>query len=136
MRGRYRMAAVLAAIPVLCGAAAADNGAAPVTVLMPNTVTGRVLPETAPGGTVVLRGTPAVTPTSGPPAPGPANSSGPSGYGPAVGVSPREGWDPNYDTTGIDRRNYDLTGIERRDDPNYDGTGIDRNFDRTGLSRP
>jgi hypothetical protein len=90
---------------------AAENGIE-ITVVSPSTVL-RPAPETAPGGTVVLRGSPVNLNTS---LPAPERSG--RGYRltnrPAAVLPPGEGWD----TTGIDR-NYDIVG-----------------FDRSGLSHP
>jgi len=84
-------------------------------------------PETAPGGTVVLRGNPQVSPNVVVPPP-PGNQ-------PTTALPSRGGWDRNYDITGFDRRAYDATGYDRR----YDTKGIDqsfnRNFDTTGFDR-
>jgi hypothetical protein len=86
--------------------------------------------ETAPGGTVVLRGTPQASPSAGQAAPG---------NQPVPTLPSRAGWDRSYDTSGFDRRGYDPTGydlsydtrgIDRSFDRSYDTTGFDRSFDR------
>ena len=140
--GLIRLVAVLAAIASLAApAVAADSGAAVVTVLVPRTVASPAVPETVPGGTVVLRGDHPAIPSAGQPALGPGIQYQVTGYGSIPVLLPRTGWDGSYDTGsydtgGIDRRGYDSTGVDRRVDRNYDNTGIDRGFDRSGLSRP
>jgi hypothetical protein len=110
----------------LCGpSAGADNG----IVLQPTPST--TAPEAAPGGTVVLRGTPPANANVDQAGPG-GGPGGGSASNRAAGPVPRAG---NYDTGGFDR-NYDTTGIDRNYNRNYDTTGFDRNFDRSGLSRP
>jgi hypothetical protein len=103
-----------------------------LNVVTPSTVP-RPPPETAPGGTVVLRGSP---PNSNASPPAPKRSG--KGYGPVFTLPPGEEWDHNYDPTGFDRnydtsfdRNYDTAGFDQRSDRNYDTAG----FDRSGLTR-
>jgi hypothetical protein len=95
-------------------------------VVSPSTVE-RPLPETTPGGTVVLRGPPPTCPTAAQP----EGNDQPVAVLPALG-----GWNRNYDTSGFDRSGYDTTGLDTNTDPNYDTGGFDRRFDRSGLSRP
>jgi hypothetical protein len=102
-------------------AVAAEKGTE-ITVVTPSTVQ-RPAPETAPGGTVVLRGSP-VNLNASPPA------LGRSGNQPVSALT-SAGWD----TSGFDH-NYDTSGIDQRSDRNYDATGFDRGFDRSGLTRP
>jgi hypothetical protein len=111
--------------------AAVDNDTT-LTIVSPGTVEGRVLPETAPGGTVVLRGYHSANPEPGQPRP-----AGTFGNAPAAPRSLPAGWDRNFDTTGIDWRDYSAAGIDRSADRIiYDTSGINRNFDLSGLTRP
>ena len=97
-----RLTVVLLGIAGLCGpAAAADNGPVPI-VVSPSTVE-RPLPETTPGGTVVLRGPPPTCPTAAQP----EGNDQPVAVLPALG-----GWNRNYDTSGFDRSGYDTTGLD------------------------
>jgi hypothetical protein len=118
----------------LCDPMAAVDNVAALTVVSPGTIEGRVLPETAPGGTVVLRGNHTANPDD------PRASAGPTGRPignePAAPRSLQAGWDRNYNTTGIDWSEYDAAGIDRSADRIYDTSGFDRNFDLSGLSRP
>jgi hypothetical protein len=98
--------------------------------------------ETAPGGTVVLRGSPASSDVN---AHAPERTRrGPTSYPPvATFLPPGTGWDHNADTGSFDRnydtggfdRNYDTAGYDQRSDRNYDTTGFDRRFDRSGRTR-
>jgi hypothetical protein len=119
IRGCGCLIAMLLGIGCCCAAAAAEKDIE-ITVVTPRAVP-RPAPETAPGGTVVLRGSP-VSSNASPPAPG---RNGDAYYRPVSSLSPA-GWDRNYDTTGIDRRS----------DRNYDATGFDWGFNRIGLTRP
>lgn len=79
-------------------------------------------PETGPGGTVVLRGSPVALNVS---PPGLEMSRRESiNYQPAVTLPPGGGWNHRYDTTGFDQRT----------DRSYDAAGFDQRFDQTGLS--
>ena len=110
-----------------------DTTAATFSVLSPGTVQGRVLPETAPGGTVVLRGNHTANPDTGAIS-GPAGR--PIGNVPAAPGSQQAGWDRNYNTTSIDWSEYDAAGIDLSADRMYDTSGFNRSFDLSGLSRP
>jgi len=109
--------------------AVADNGPQ-VDVVSPITVERRILPETTPGGTVVLRGSRPVEAKPVPLAPQPISTRTAL---PGAPFRP-EGWDPYYDTTGIDRA-YDTSGVDLHGERRYDTTGFDRGFDRSGLTR-
>jgi hypothetical protein len=109
--------------------AVADNGPQ-VAVVSPVTVERRILPETTPSGTVVLRGSRPVEPEAV------KLPSQPILAGSALPGAPfrPEGWDPYYDTAGINR-SYDTSGVDLRSDRLYDTSGFDRGFDRSGLGR-
>jgi len=104
------LAAAAVAAGVICspgGAAAADRRARTVaaSVVRVPSVDRRALPEIAPGGTVVLRGSrPANSnATNTNPAPRATDQFG-AGYGssrPAAAVS-RPGWDLDFDAGGLD----------------------------------
>jgi hypothetical protein len=135
-----RLVAVFAAIASFCApAVAADGDAAAVTILVPGgTAASPAVPETAPGGTVVLRGDhPAIASAGQPALARPRNQYQATGYGGSIPVLlPRAGWDRRYDTGGIDRSGFASAGADRQWDRNYDNTGTDWGFDRSGLSRP
>jgi hypothetical protein len=105
--------------------AVADNGPQ-VAVVSPATVERRILPEATPSGTVVLRG-------SRPVEPQPVTLLPQSILAGSAPFRP-EGWDPDYDTGGINR-SYDTSGVDLRSDRLFDTTGFDRGFDRSGLGR-
>jgi len=75
--------------------------------------------QTAPGGTVVLRGSPPANSNVGrivpsnQPTPAPTRSAGSD-----------DNYDANFD------RSHDSSGMDRRFDGNYDTSGFDRHFDR------
>jgi hypothetical protein len=85
-----------------------------INVVTPSAVP-RPPPETAPGGTVLLRGSPVNINASLPA----AERSGGNGSG---YYQPNPGWNRNY-------------GTDLRFDGNFDAGGFDRNFDRSGLTR-
>ena len=117
------LTAVLLGVASVCDPAAADNVSASI-VLSPST--DRPTPETAPSGTVVLRGGHASGQNSGDPRPG---ASGSTGSGPPP--IPPAGWDRNYDTSRASR-----VGADLNNDRSYDTTGFDRTFDHGGLLHP
>jgi hypothetical protein len=96
--------------------AVADN-APQVEVVSPPTVERRILPETTPAGTVVLRGSRPVEPVAVQP---PLQAIAAGGTPPGSPFRP-EGWDPYYDTTGISHGS--------------DTSGLDLRGDRSGLTR-
>jgi hypothetical protein len=128
--GYWRLSAALLATTILGAPAfAADDGVA-VTIVAPDTA-GHPPPETAPGGTIVLRGG-SVGPDVGQPAPE-ANNGLNAEVSPAARPRPA-GWDRNFDTAGFNRR-YDTTGYDPANEHTYDATGFDRSFDRSGLNQ-
>jgi hypothetical protein len=103
-------------------AASAESGELPVLVVAsPNSVD-HPLPETTPGGTVVLRGSRPVSPATNQNSAANQSSAGSS----TSGAIPRP-----IPATGLDR-NYD-TNVDRGAGHDFDTTGINLNFDRTGL---
>jgi hypothetical protein len=119
------IAAVLsiAAPPVPHSAAAADSRDVAVRIqeaqlspaIAPQTrsvtVERRALPEVAPGGTVVLRGSRTVSPNAGPPNLGGSGEGYGSSNAPAGAPPAGAGIDPSLDASGFDR-----TGLNPRSD--------------------
>jgi hypothetical protein len=94
------LTAALLGIASLCTPAIAAEAVAPAIVVSPSGAS----TEIAPGGTVVLRGSP-------PPQPTPVARTVPTATLP--GPVRVEGWDDYFDTSGIDRQ-YDTTGLVTR----------------------
>ena len=118
----FRVCLTAVGIVISYNLATAADTAVEATEVLPSPVS-HPAPETAPGGTVVLRGSSPSAQAPGASAPGAKGNS-------PVPVLPRT----KLDTTGFDRR-FDATGINGQFDRTYNA-GFDRNFDRTGLSRP
>ena len=117
------LASVLLGITSFCDPAIAADGVTVLTAARPSPVERRALPETAPGGTVVLRGDRSASPNAGQPvAGGNGGGNGSTANRPPGALCPI-GWDCDHVTTGLDR-----SGLSR----DYDTVG----FDRGGLSRP
>jgi hypothetical protein len=113
-----------------------------VAVVSPRPVEPRVLPETAPGGVVVLRGNhPANPDASQPDHPGGRSTGGNAPAAPlSLQISLPTGWDRAH-TTGINWRDLDAAVINRNFDASgfhrsFDASGLNRNFDLSGLSPP
>jgi hypothetical protein len=101
------LAAALLGTAVLCqanlAAAADDSRGAPVFPVVPGNAVDRPVPEVAPGGTLVLRGTRPVSPSPTPPNPGGgAPSIGAVANGPAAAAYSAPGWDQRFDYSGLD----------------------------------
>jgi len=116
---------LMAALATATPASAQAVPPGPVMVVPP-------LRETMPGGTVVLRGSPAALNVN----PRAIERSGKeaTNYSQAVTLPPGAGWNHRYDTAGIDS-SYDPTGLDQRTDRNYDAFGFDHRFETNGLTR-
>jgi len=101
----------LAGIAGLAGPAAAAERALPLLVTAPSA--DHPLPETTPGGTVILRGRSAGSSETG------QHSAGSSANAAPPRAAPVTAWSRDYDT--------------RVDKSGLDTTGFDGNFDRSGL---
>lgn len=105
--GLGRLAAALLGTAVLCqanlAAAADDSRGAAVFPVVPGNAVDRPVPEVAPGGTLVLRGTRPVSPSPTPPNPGGgAPGIGAVVNGPAAAAYSAPGWDQRFDYSGLD----------------------------------
>jgi hypothetical protein len=101
------LAAALLGTAVLCqanfAAAADDNRGAAVFPVVPGNAVDRPVPEVAPGGTLVLRGTRPVSPSPTPPNPGGGTPGiGAVANGPAAATYAAPGWDQRFDYSGLD----------------------------------
>ena len=107
------LAAALLGTAVLCqanlAAAADDSRGATVFPVVPGNAVDRPVPEVAPGGTLVLRGTRPVN--AGNPNGGNPNQPNPGGgapgigavaNGPAAAAYAAPGWDQRFDYSGLD----------------------------------
>src|SRR5437762_8295402 len=84
-------------------AAADDSRGAAVFPVVPGNAVDRPVPEVAPGGTLVLRGTRPVSPSPTPPNPGGgAPGIGAVANGPAAAAYAAPGWDQRFDYSGLD----------------------------------
>jgi hypothetical protein len=101
------LAAALLGTAVLCqanfAAAADDSRGAAVFPVVPGNAVDRPVPEVAPGGTLVLRGTRPVSPSPTPPNPGGGTPGiGAVANGPAAAAYAAPGWDQRFDYSGLD----------------------------------
>src|SRR6202035_4233759 len=116
--------ASLLGIAGFCDVAAAADDDMRFTIVSPG-VAQRPAPETAPGGTVVLRGSPTTNSNTTPAAYGNSGAAyGSTSIGPTVPLHAQGGWDRAYDAGGIDRR-YDFSDFNRSHDYRYDTSGFD-----------
>ena len=123
--------ASLVAVLAIASQASAQAPLTGESVVSPGAIW-RPPPETMPGGTVVLRGSPAANDVSLPALERSGREA--TDYQPAVTLPPGGGWNHRYNTAGVDN-SYDAAGFDPRRDVNYDTTGIDQRFDRNGLTR-